>query len=147
MINLLSANDVEEIMEYVYENENGSMLILNPNVFRDMSIVRYMIFHTRLVCIAEKNIKIDKLLAVLTPEENSPDCSLYLIAAYNEGEFIDNAIDILKEIFGDKYKKIKVLSSQIATNSIDKQFKNLDFQLELEINNVNGQKSVYSRFL
>lgn len=147
MLNLLSANDVEEIMEYIYENENESMMILNPNVFRELSIVRYMLFHTRLVCIAEKEDKIIKFLAVLTPEANSPDCSLYLVAAYCDGEFFTNGINVLKEIFGHRYKKIKVLSSEEPTNFIEQHFSKIDFQLELKITNAKGQKLIYSRFL
>lgn len=106
-----------------------------------------MLFHTRLVCIADVDKKIEKLFAVLTPQEDSPDCSLYLVATSYDKEFISEALEVVSEIFEDKYKKVKLLSAEKASEDLKKVYANIGFGFELEISTMNSHKAIYSRFM
>lgn len=147
MIKLLDANDVEEIMEYILDNNEENSLVINGGIFRDISIVRHMLFHSRLVCVANIDKKIEKLFAVLTPQEDSPDCSLYLVATTYDMPFITEALEVISEIFGHRYKKIKLLSSEKASEKLKQVYSNIGFGFELEICTMNSHKAIYSRFL
>lgn len=147
MIKLLDANDVDDIMEFILDNNEGNSLVINGGVFRDFSIVRYLLFHARLICIANIDKKIEKLFAVLTPQEDSPDSSLYLVATSYDKVFISEALNLVSEIFEGRYKKVKLLSAEEASTDRKKVYANIGFGFELEIRTMNSYKAIYSKFL
>jgi hypothetical protein len=143
MIELLSPNDCESILEYVASHS----LYKESPIFGslDLMTLRNMMFYNQLILVGEKtaDTSLINLFVISVPGVESLIKSCTVVYYSPDYVFISQALDMIREVLGSDYSKIKVklynhADSQLLVDS--------GFISEVNHDSDNGSMAIYSYF-